>query len=342
MPTSPSRPASPGAPLNDADAARRRRALHLGAGCALLVVAIWTGFILLSRAGVRGTLGPWDLAALRYTFAGTAMLPLLLLRGLGTLNLARSAVLALFAGLGFPLFAYAGFAFAPVAHAAVLMPGALPFSIAVCARLILGERIVGGRALGLTLILAGILMVAVHSFSGSQLPGSWKGDLLFLSASTSFAVYVALARKWSVHPLQATAVVSVIPMLAYLPIYAAFLPSSLAVTPWPEVLFQGVYQGVISVVVSLLAYNVALREFGPVRMGMITAIVPGAAALLAVPLLGEPLSLLALGGVAAVTVGMLVGVLAGARALATSPAGPDATPATAAAASTVPGSGDAR
>jgi drug/metabolite transporter (DMT)-like permease len=57
-----------------------------------------------------------------------------------------------------------------------------------------------------------------------------------------------------------------------------------------------------------LAFTQVVTTFGPVRTTMLTALVPSLAALSAVPLLGEPLSPAALGGLGCVTLGLLFGL----------------------------------
>lgn len=97
--------------------------------------------------------------------------------------------------------------------------------------------------------------------------------------------------------------------LLYLPLYALLLPKKIAAAPLWEVIVQGIYQGGLSVVLSTLVYTRMLMTFGPTRAAIITAVVPGLAAVLAVPLLGEPLAAAAVIGLALVTSGMIVGVL---------------------------------
>jgi drug/metabolite transporter (DMT)-like permease len=175
--------------------------------------------------------------------------------------------------------------------------------------LILGERPSRRRLLGLALILAGIAAIGWTSLTGSA-PGAWRGDLCFLAAVSCWSVYTVLARKWHVSPLEATVAVSVFGAATYLPIYALLLPSRLPAIPPGQVLWQGLFHGVLAVVVAMFAFTRTLRAFGPTRTTLITAVVPGAAALAAIPVLGEPLTLLAGAGVAAVTAGMIVGVSA--------------------------------
>ena len=53
-----------------------------GAIYGLSAVCIWAAFIVVSRLGVRTSLTPWDVAAIRFAVAGMLLLPYLIGRGL--------------------------------------------------------------------------------------------------------------------------------------------------------------------------------------------------------------------------------------------------------------------
>lgn len=290
-----------------------RRARWIGAACAVAVLAIWTSFILVARSSARGSLTPFDIGFLRFVFSGLVALPFVLRRR-PAVSLVQGAALALTAGVGYCAFAYSGFFFAPAAHAAVLMPGSLPLWSALYAVWLLGERLTSARVAGLGLIVAGDLLVGGHSllqaFDGA---GTWKGDLLFLCAAMNWALYGVLCRRWRVGAVDATLAIAIGCLLSYVPVYALLLlagavPSGLAAAPWREIAFQAVFQGGLSMLVAGIAFTQVVTTFGPVRTTMMTAVVPSLAALLAVPVLGEPLSAAALGGLACVTLGLLLGL----------------------------------
>jgi drug/metabolite transporter (DMT)-like permease len=293
-------------PAAGRDPKRERLVGYLAAAA---IVVIWSGFIVVSRAGARGSLGPFDLVALRVGVSGLVLLPVYLSRRLWKGPPRQALALMLTAGIGYGVFAYSGFAFAPAAHGAVLLPGALPFSTALLAVLVLGDRVSRGRIAALALILVGIVLVGWNGFAG-DVPGAWRGDILFLCASTTWALYTVLVRKWRWNAIDATATIAVLAACAYLPVYLAWLPSKLATAPIGEIVFQGVYQGLFAVAIAGIAYTRAVEALGPITTTSITAIVPATAALAAWPILGEPLSALALGGVMLVTLGMLAGVRA--------------------------------
>jgi drug/metabolite transporter (DMT)-like permease len=48
-----------------------------GAICGLAAVCIWGALIVVSRPGVRTSLTPWDVAAIRFTLAGILLAPYL-------------------------------------------------------------------------------------------------------------------------------------------------------------------------------------------------------------------------------------------------------------------------
>jgi drug/metabolite transporter (DMT)-like permease len=298
-----------------------RRALWTGAVCALTVLAIWTSFILVARSSARHTLTPFDIAFLRFVFSGAVALPIALWRwpalrrGLGgAAALWRGTALTLVAGVAYSALAYSAFFIAPAAHGAVLLPGSLPLWTTVFAVLLLGDRLTRPRVLGLALIVAGDLLVGGSSLLSALNGGSvWRGDLLFLCASACWALYGVLCRRWQVGAVDATLAIAVGCLVSYVPVFAlgaasGFFSSQLAAAPWREIIFQAVFQGGFSMLVAGWAFTQVVTTFGPVRTTMITALVPGLAALAAVPLLGEALGPAALGGLVCVTCGLLLGL----------------------------------
>ena len=308
----------------------------VGIGAAVITVAMWTAFIIIARASAARSLTPLDLAAARIAGAALVLLPWgwWLVRqaraagasggpvqeasffGLSPLSLRLTALAGVFGAVLYAVFSYTGFFYAPAAHASVLMPGSLPLWTALLAALVLRDRITPVRATGLVLIVAGDLLVGgsslLQAFSGGEV---WKGDLLFMGAAFCWACYAILVRRHGLDAVRATIAITVFAVFSYLPIYAlgvglGMLTSHLARAPVGEVLFQMLFQGVGSVVISGITFTQMVRHFGPVRSTMITALVPGLSALGAVFFLGEPLHMNLLLGLALVTAGILFGVRA--------------------------------
>lgn len=279
----------------------------------LATLAIWIGFILVSRAGGRGVLTGWDVAALRFGAGG--LIALVFLPRISPPPPKTVLLFSLFGGVIYACCVYAGFRLAPAAHAAILLPGALPFSTAFIAWAWLGHKPSGRQRLALIWVFAGILLTAADTLAhGPQLTGRQiAGDLLFLCASSSWAVFTLLLRRHPVTPLTATVATAIGAAALYLPVWWLFLPSTLSVAPPGEILMQAVYQGVLVVFIAMLLYAQAVRQLGAQTVALAMAVVPAVAALAAVPLLGEPLSLPAVGGLFAVTTGALLGARAAPR-----------------------------
>ena len=297
----------------------------VGIAAAVVTVAIWTGFIVIGRAAAARTLLPFDIALLRVVGASVVLLPwgwwlarragaTSSLWGFSPLPLRPTVLCGLFGGLIYAILCYAGFFYAPAAHASVLMPGSLPLWTALLAALLLGDRITPARALGLACIVAGDVLVGgeglLSAFGGGEV---WKGDLIFMSAAFCWSVYSVLARRFALDAVRATIAITVFACFTYLPLFGlltatGLLPTRLGSAPWGELLFHALFQGVGSVVISGITFVQMVRAFGPVKSTMITALVPGLSALGAVVFLDELLGAGLIGGLALVTAGILFGV----------------------------------
>ncbi len=305
----------------------------VGLVAAVVTVLIWTFFIVYARASADpargGLLTPFDIFYARLWGAGLVLLPWgwWLVRqarrsnplagsllGLSPLPLRQTLVAGLFGGLLYGLLAYSGFVFAPAAHASVLMPGSLPLWTSLLAIGLLGERISGSRAMGLVCILAGDLLVGgaslLHALDGS---GVWRGDVLFMLASFTWSVYSVTVRRLALDAVRATIAITALGFVVFVPTYTVlvlggWVAGHVFSAPWHALLSQMLFQGLGSVVVSGITFNVMIRHYGPVRSTMITALVPGLSAVSAGLFLGEPLQWNLLAGLALVTVGILFGV----------------------------------
>ena len=172
------------------------------------------------------------------------------------------------------------------------------------------------KVAALSLMGAGIVGVAIDVFSGAGAGGesSWIGDLLFLSASSCWAFFTVLLRQWKVAPWDATIGVAVASMLIYLPFYLLFLPKAVSLASWSEIAMQGIYQGVLVVFVAMILYTRAVADIGASPVSLIMATVPAISALLAVALLGEAVDAATATGLAAVSLGAMLGALPPRRA----------------------------
>jgi drug/metabolite transporter (DMT)-like permease len=274
---------------------------------AFFTICIWTGFILVSRYGGKGVLTGWDVTALR--FGVGALIALIFLPRVTLPPYKVILLFSVFGGIGYSVVVYAGFRMAPAAHAAVLLPGTLPFATAVIAWLWLRQKPSTAQRISLLLVFIGIALTAADTFShGAHLTGTQMfGDLLFLCGSSSWAVFTLLLRRYPMEPLTAAVTTTLGSAILYLPVWWLFLPSTLGQAPLAEIAMQAAYQGVLVVFVAMMLYTFAARRLGAQTVTLLMAIVPGVSALAAVPVLGEPLSLLTMAGLGAVTMGAVLG-----------------------------------
>lgn len=259
----------------------------LAATAAALIASAWQ---LVSHHGVTTTLGPMDLALLRYGIPALLLSPLWLGKGLVSPKASRTALVLLVAGGGLPfgLLVLAGAQWAPASHMGILMSGSMPLFTAIGARIHQGKKVHGVRLTGLACIAIGMALFAAGSFHPGSL--SWRGDLLFLAAAMLWAVYSLAFAHCGLTPWQGAAFVNGWSTLLLLPLLWIVGVPRLLSAHWPDVALQAVGQGVVAGVLGLVVYTVAISRLGAARASLSAAVVPVLTTLGAACWMGEPIT----------------------------------------------------
>jgi drug/metabolite transporter (DMT)-like permease len=258
-----------------------------GAIYGLAAVCIWAGFIVASRLGVRTSLTPWDVAAIRFAVAGL-LLPYAWRKGLALEHLGWLGVAAIVAGCGAPmvLLVNAGLLFAPAAHAGALFPGVIPLMVAMLAAAILKETFTPQKNIGLVLIVMGAVGI-VAGAGGTIGTAQNIGDALFLAAGLAWAGYTVAMRRARLDGLHAAAIAAIGSLVLYLPGYALIAGTRVFKAPLADIALQAVVQGVLTAIVALLLYGRMVGLLGATRGAAFVALTPAMTALLAIPILDE-------------------------------------------------------
>jgi drug/metabolite transporter (DMT)-like permease len=278
-----------------------------GALYGLAAVSIWSGWIVVARLGLKSSLTPWDIAALRFGVAGLLLLPYVRSNGLALDRLGWIGLAAIVLGGGAPvLFANAGLMFAPAAHAGALFPGVMPLMVALLAAAILGEPFTGAKKIGFVLILVGAFGIAWRAGSDAIDSRQTLGHLLFLGSALAWACYTVAMRGARLGGLHAAAIAAVGALILYLPIYLLVAGASLASAPWGDIALQAFVQGILTAIVSLIFYGRAVSILGASSGAAFAALSPAMTALMAIPILGEWPSAMDWIAIAAISVGVYV------------------------------------
>jgi drug/metabolite transporter (DMT)-like permease len=184
------------------------------------------------------------------------------------------------------LLANAGLLYAPSAHAGALFPGVMPLQVSILAALVISEPFRGPKRIGFALILAGALGI-VWGAGGTI--GSYQniGHAFFLASGLLWACYTVAMRMARLEGLHAAAIAAAGALFTYVPLYAFVTGASLTHAPWRDVALQGVVQGLLTAVISLLLYGRAVSILGASSGAAFAALCPAMTALFAIPVLGE-------------------------------------------------------
>jgi drug/metabolite transporter (DMT)-like permease len=280
-----------------------------GLAWGLLAALIWAHYTVIARLGVLSGLSPGDLTLFRFA-PGLLLTPLLWRwgwRGLAGIGWRRALALTLLAGPGFSLLFMTGFSLAPLAHGAVIAPACQMLAGLALSAWLAHQGWTRESAVGATFVVLGLAFMGGDGLLHGQ--GGWTsvGDLLFAAAGCCWGAFGALSRRWQVDPVRVTTVVAVLSFLLFAPAYLLLADlGRIAQASAGMLALQVLAQGVGAGLVALLAFSRAVALLGSGRAAFFGALVPGAASLLAIPVLGEVPTALQVAGIVAVVTGLLI------------------------------------
>ena len=281
-----------------------------GVAYGLLGSCIWGACMAVSSEGIADGFSAEDLVFLRYLTSGLLLLPLLALSNLfRQVGWTRALLLTLLAGPVFAVLAAHGFLYAPLVHGTVVQAATLILSGLL---LIWWRSKSEPRFSYLAALL--VLLVGLAAVAGplqplqQEISAVWKGDLLFMLAGVMWALFMALLWYWRVDALAATVVVAVLSALLYCPLYLMLhSPLYLSMLDFDQVVEQVLFQGVLSGVFALYAFNKAVQYLGLRKAVLFPAFAPAITMLLGMLLFHRVPALSQWLGFIIVAAGLLLG-----------------------------------
>ncbi|HEY5067534.1 MAG TPA: DMT family transporter [Xanthobacteraceae bacterium] len=280
-----------------------KHATTLGVLCGAGSALFWAFGFVAARHGVLAGMSPLVLALHRFIWPGFALLPLVArsgLGGLGGLGWRRGIALTAFGGLPLALWSYIGYVYVPLGHGSVIQPSCAAVGGLVLAHLVLKEALPPRRLAGALTIVLGLVVIGSEALRTMGRQGL-LGDLLFVTAGSSFAIFGMLLRLWRVPPMHAAAVTSVL-SLAGLPILFLAYRNLIAAGLW-ENLLQAVVQGIFAGPAAIYLYTRAVVLLGAGRAALYPSLVPPFSLVVGFLTIGEVPSLSQLIGLTVVVIG---------------------------------------
>ncbi|HEY0223442.1 MAG TPA: DMT family transporter [Pseudolabrys sp.] len=287
-------------------AAARSRNILIGAFCGIGAAFGWAAGFVAAKHGVTVGFSPADLAFHRFFWSGLLLTPLALREGvikLGGIGWGRGFVLTVLSGPVQAMVAYTGFMLVPLGHGTTIQPATAALAGLVLASLVLHERATAQRIFGGIAIIAGLIVFGIESLTtiGGHGVG---GDLLFATAGLFWASFGTLLRLWRVPGLRATAVVAVLSVTLFAPLYFVFDGfNNLIRLGLAENLLQALVQGILAGALPIFLFARTVILLGAGRAAVFPALVPGFGLIIGYLALGAVPSLAQVIGLVIVAVG---------------------------------------
>jgi drug/metabolite transporter (DMT)-like permease len=280
-----------------------KHATALGVVCGAGSALFWAFGFVAARHGILIGMSPLVLALHRFIWPGFALLPVVAVGGLANLDglgWRRGVALTLCGGLPLALWSYVGYVYVPLGHGSIIQPSCAAVGGLILARFILEEALPTRRVAGAVIIVLGLAVIGAEAVRTMGSDGL-LGDLLFVAAGSSFAIFGMLLRLWRLPPMRAAAVTSVL-SLAGLPILL-FAYGNFVAAGFFENLLQALVQGVFAGPAAIYLFTRAVVLLGAGRAAVYPSLVPVFSLLIGFLALGEAPSISQLIGLAIVIAG---------------------------------------
>ncbi|WP_373683891.1 DMT family transporter [Acinetobacter sp. YH12069] len=270
-----------------------------------ITMCIWGGFTLTARLSTNWGISAWDITALRFALAFCILMPILIYKkDTAFLWKKEPFILAMLGGVTYCLTAYSAFHYAPAAHAAIFLNGCIPLCTAIAAFLIFKQPLDKHTWISVVIMVSAISLMSYLMYVETGVAFG-LGDLLFFISAIWWGIFTVLLKQWKLSAWHAMAGVAIWSAVVFVPIYLLFFPKHWSDPEPLQLIGQVIFHGIFVVIIATLTYVEAIKRLGAFKAGSIVTLAPFIAAILAVPLLNEPLSFAIVCGL----VGMGIGAI---------------------------------
>lgn len=242
-----------------------------GAGAALF----WAAGLVSARHGIAIGLTPLDITMHRLVLAGFFFLPFMRPGAVADpsgVGWGRCILLTICGGPPLALLSYAGFILVPLGHGGVIQPSSAALMGLLLSTLVVKEKLPLTRLYGAIVIVGGLCVIGYEALSTIGLHGI-VGDLCFMAAGFTFAVFGMLLKLWRVSPIRSVAITSVFSMVL-IPVECFFGFDRLIAAGLYENLILAVVQGVFAGAGATFLFTRAVVLLGAARAAVFPALVP--------------------------------------------------------------------
>ena len=272
-----------------------------------VILFIWSGFALTSRAIGASALTVADVALIRFSVPLILLIPFIPSHFSVIKQVRKSDLLfILLGGIPFLFLASFGAKLAPTAYVGAILAATPPFFVAILSYIFYRQLVSIKRFLMLSIIMIGILIMVLGGL------GKTSMDMLYgigflLGASLAWAGYILALKRAALSAISVAIILSyisffILSILMLTGIVESNIGSFSLQDALPFLLVQGLGIGVVATI----GFSYVVNQLGPIRTSTIGALSPGLTALLAVPIFGEPLSVTILLGMSLTITGVIL------------------------------------
>lgn len=271
----------------------------------LIVVAVWSSTFVATKM-LFDQIGPLGIALLRFVIASAILIPLADWKSVSPLPWGRFALLGFTGVTLYFVGQNVGLVYTS-ATAASLIVACVPATIAIAARVFLGERLNLSRIVGIVASILGVVLIVFDGKAEPAAPSPLLGNLLVVGGILAWTAYTMIGKDLERLPFQVTSAASV----GFGALFTAPLAGwEFATQGLPQLTPLGwlgvLYLGAGASAAAYFLWNYALRQMDASEAAVYLNLVPVLGVALAALTLGESVTTLAVVGGALIVVGVTV------------------------------------
>ncbi len=259
----------------------------LGVLSAIVIIFIWSGWIIISKYGLMNQLTSWDITGIRFTTAAIIVTPFLIFNKqvIKQLFNLRVFICSIACGNLYLISTFLGLEFSQASNVGILINGSMPVISAIILFVWNGDKIHFSKYFGILFILLSSLIILID-MSKTELSPS---IIWFFISAFFLSFYSVSMKKWNISIKTLMFSVPILNFIVFLPIWL-IAPSNLVNAPLNEIILQAGYQGIVVNIIALFFMSYSIYNLGATGAATIMALVPVSVVFLSIYFLNEVIS----------------------------------------------------
>jgi len=237
----------------------------------IIVVFIWSGWIIVSKLGLVNQLTAWDITGIRFLTASIIVAPLLFFNKKVVKKIFSLEVFicSISGGILYIIPSLIGLESSQASNVGILVNGSLPILSVIIIYIWLREKIKLSKYIGILLIVISNFLILIYTNEENI----FSSAMWFFMSAFFLSFYAISMKRWEIDIKTILFAVPIFNFITFVPIWI-LAPSNLFIASNHEILLQAFYQGIVVSLIALFLMSHCIHTLGAINVSTIMSLVP--------------------------------------------------------------------